>query len=262
MLYHELSKFSVPRALSQNPPALAPVLLYHTDNTLIIAHGRLSAQSNILEIDGIRLSARTVLLEVTEVLVPAAIISTHNKRTLKDFGPPPFQLIALRSHAFHFDGLVFGMESLQPTGVRTVEAQLGAGIAADGGDHDESIGLGDFLQNEVQELDEGDGKLDGESITTAATVVPDVSSQLHGRTELSGVEPPKPEWDKTIRSRVLKDVFHVFNMLRLSTGHGLRKEFTRALRDAIFIPNQEDRVRISAWAATQNTTNNIRAIAS
>ena len=40
-------------------------------------------------------------------------------------------------------------------------------------------------------------------------------------------------------------------MLRLSTGHGLRKEFTRALRDAIFIPDQEDRVRISAWAATQ-----------
>ena len=76
MLYHELSKFSIPRALSPNPPALAPVLLYHTDNTLIIAHGRLSAQSNIPEIDGIRLSARTVLLEVTEVLVPAAIISS------------------------------------------------------------------------------------------------------------------------------------------------------------------------------------------
>src|SRR6266545_7371113 len=84
ILYHELSKFSIPRALSANPPASAPILLYHTDNTLIVAHGRLLAQSNISEIDGIRLSACTVLLEVTEVLVPAAIISTHGKRALQD----------------------------------------------------------------------------------------------------------------------------------------------------------------------------------
>jgi len=256
LLYNELSKFSIPRALSAKPPASAPILLYHTDNTLVIAYGRLSALSNISEIDGIRLSARTVLLEVTEVLVPAAIISTHNKRALKDFGHPPFQLVALRSHVFHFDGLVFGMQSLEPgestaEGAMKARVQPAAGIVADEGDRDESTGLGDILRNEVQGVDEGEGNLDSESATTIVTAEADVSSQSHGRTELSKVEPPKPEWDKTIRSRVLKDVFHVFNMLRLSTGHGLRKEFSRALRDAIFIPDQEDRVRISAWAATQ-----------
>ena len=259
LLYNELSKFSIPRALSTKPPASAPILLYHTDNTLVIAYGRLSAPSNISEIDGIRLSARTVLLEVTEVLVPAAIISTHNKRALKDFGHPPFQLVALRSHVFHFDGFVFGMQNLEPRGptaVRAMKAQvqpaITTGIVPDEDGVDESTGLGDILRSEVQGLDEGEGNLDSEHATTIVTAEPDVSSRSHGTTELSKVEPPTPEWDKTIRSRVLKDVFHVFNMLRLSTGHGLRKEFTRALRDAIFISDPEDRVRISAWAARQN----------
>jgi hypothetical protein len=37
-------------------------------------------------------------------------------------------------------------------------------------------------------------------------------------------------------------------MLRLSTIHGLRKEFGRALRDVLFIADKEDRMRIATWA--------------
>jgi len=56
-------------------------------------------------------------------------------------------------------------------------------------------------------------------------------------------------WDTAIWSRVLKDVFYVFNMLHLSTMHGLRKEFGWALHDTLFIPDKEDHLQISAWAA-------------
>lgn len=76
----------------------------------------------------------------------------------------------------------------------------------------------------------------------------DPESRACGNEILANITEPVT-WDTTIRSRVLKDVFHVFNMLRLSTMHGLRKEFGRALRDTLFIPDREDRLRISAWAA-------------
>ncbi|XP_006454870.1 hypothetical protein AGABI2DRAFT_114604 [Agaricus bisporus var. bisporus H97] len=66
------------------------------------------------------------------------------------------------------------------------------------------------------------------------------------------IEDPQNWLNQPIRSRVLKDVWHVFHMFYLSVTHGLQKQFTRELRDAIFIPDKEDRIRINTWGAQQN----------
>ncbi|KAI8143102.1 hypothetical protein BJV82DRAFT_668743 [Fennellomyces sp. T-0311] len=44
--------------------------------------------------------------------------------------------------------------------------------------------------------------------------------------------------------RILKDIFHLMAMLKISKRHGLAKEFARRFRDAIFIINTEDRNRV------------------
>lgn len=54
-----------------------------------------------------------------------------------------------------------------------------------------------------------------------------------------------------IRSRVLKDPFHVFNMIYISRTHALRIPFAQALRDAMFIPHPEDKWRVSIWLQTK-----------
>ncbi|KAI9487949.1 hypothetical protein BDB00DRAFT_850742 [Zychaea mexicana] len=41
--------------------------------------------------------------------------------------------------------------------------------------------------------------------------------------------------------RILKDIFHLMDMIKVSKRHGLAKDFARRLRDAIFIVNQQDR---------------------
>ena len=79
----------------------------------------------------------------------------------------------------------------------------------------------------------------------------DIESRAWGEDILSTITRPVA-WDNTIRSRVLKDVFHVFNMLRLSTMHGLRKEFGRALCDVLFVADKEDRMQIAIWATKLN----------
>lgn len=49
-----------------------------------------------------------------------------------------------------------------------------------------------------------------------------------------------------ICSRVLKDVWHAFDMIVIPKNHGLRRIFARALHDAIFIVNPEDKALVSA----------------
>ena len=68
--------------------------------------------------------------------------------------------------------------------------------------------------------------------------------------ETLGTDPES--WDFVIHSRVLKDIWHVFHMFYISETHALRKQFTRELRDAILIPDHEDKARINAWGATQS----------
>jgi hypothetical protein len=57
----------------------------------------------VTSFDGINLTSTHTLVEITDILIPAAIISSHGKRSLKSFGPTPFSLVCLRSHLHVFD---------------------------------------------------------------------------------------------------------------------------------------------------------------
>ncbi|KAH8068402.1 hypothetical protein BXZ70DRAFT_1069038 [Cristinia sonorae] len=48
------------------------------------------------------------------------------------------------------------------------------------------------------------------------------------------------------RSRVLGDIWHLMNQFPVSMRHGLRRPFARALRDAMFIPDPEDKAAMEA----------------
>ena len=50
-----------------------------------------------------------------------------------------------------------------------------------------------------------------------------------------------------IQSRVLKDPFHVFNMIYVPRAHGLLYDFAHALCDAMFIPDKMDKDRIDVF---------------
>ena len=57
-----------------------------------------------------------------------------------------------------------------------------------------------------------------------------------------------------IPSRVLKDPWHAFDMLKISKSHGLRKEFACALRDALFIVNPSDKAKIDARLISEGSS--------
>lgn len=57
-----------------------------------------------------------------------------------------------------------------------------------------------------------------------------------------------------VRSRVLGDIWHAMDQFPISVHHGMRRPFARALRDAIFMPDQSDFTAINAVLETRGTS--------
>lgn len=60
--------------------------------------------------------------------------------------------------------------------------------------------------------------------------------------------------ETVIRSRVLGDIWHLMHQFKIPVHHGLRRPFARALRDAIFIPDPEDKSAVEKVLASKNVT--------
>ena len=262
LMYLELSKVSAPKPLPNDLVSMTPVLLYNTDNTTIIATGHLSPNLSAKTFDGINLTSTRTLVEITEILVPGAIVSTHCKRSLKSFGSTPFSLVCLRSHLHVFDPSKFHLPVQRQSQSATTQSTALTATSGctpaisepnDGSSTAEtdlvSDGAGTLLQESLGANTESHGIETQEDIQVASEASAarevDIESQRYGQQIL--LDATTSSWDTTLRSRVLKDPFHVFNMLRLSATHALRKEFARALRDVLFVPDQEDRHRITNW---------------
>ncbi|CEP06806.1 hypothetical protein, partial, partial [Parasitella parasitica] len=51
----------------------------------------------------------------------------------------------------------------------------------------------------------------------------------------------------SLSTRVLKDVFHLMDMIPINLNHGMSKEFSRKLRDALFVNNIDDEAMIRSY---------------
>lgn len=58
----------------------------------------------------------------------------------------------------------------------------------------------------------------------------------------------------SIPSRVLKDAFHVMDMIKIPLTHGMSKDFMRRFRDILFVVDLEDKQNIEQYLETKNTT--------
>jgi hypothetical protein len=92
-VYDVLSAIPLPAPLASNAEPLSPVLLYNTDNSHVIAWGVLSPDSTCC-FDGINVTATCCLVEIHNVYVPGAIITTPRQQPLSEFGQTPFSLFA------------------------------------------------------------------------------------------------------------------------------------------------------------------------
>ncbi|KAJ3725737.1 hypothetical protein C8R42DRAFT_574618, partial [Lentinula raphanica] len=174
---------SVPTPLPLPPDSapipLTPILLFGDDRSRLIARGCISEHYQPHgSYDSLTITDLRCVIEVQQVYVPGAVISTHKKMALESFGLPPFHILAVTDYA--------------------IDSQSQA---------------------------------EGDEVLRKVALTP---------------------WVTDMRSRVKKDPFHVFNMFYIPVAHGLRVDFSRALRDAIFLPDPADQRRIEVWGSTQH----------
>lgn len=254
-IYHKLQTLDVPQPLLAgsltNP---TPVLLYSADNTTVIAQGQIAVNHlGKPSYDSVNITPTRTVINVLEVLVPGAIITTHRKQALSTFGPAPFSVVCLRSHLRSFNPAQLPPPAA-PKLPQTHSQQDGLPTSESRNIDEEADGM-----ENLTAASENDGiPVSGLLLNDLADPPKDLPHIIDGASAALGMKllgnvPKAPEtWDNQIRSRVLKDPFHVFNMFYISRRHGLRYQFVRELRDAIFIPDQRDKARIDAWGATQN----------
>lgn len=269
-IYEKLSEIEIPRPLPRNPTPSMAVLIYSSDNTTLIAQGEISSHMCDQVFDGINITQTRIVVDVLRVFVPGAKLNIHQKRPLLSFGDPPFSVVCLRSHLRVFtpspwlsplsDG-----QYAEKNQINTLDISLGSrnsgGLDLD--DSDETFSLNHEIESSAA-LDTENGPSIGDIVTgnSNSANLPQISSNNSPSDideasvalgeEIMGPPPNASDWDGTIRSCVLKDVFHIFNMFKLSSTHGLRIDFARRLSDALFIPEAEDRNRINAWGSIQS----------
>ncbi|KAF7377554.1 3'-5' exonuclease domain-containing protein [Mycena sanguinolenta] len=242
-LYDSLVRIPVPSPLPPTAPIGTSVLLFSADRARLIARGTISATGGTY--DHINITPTRCLVDISEVIVPAAIITTHDKRKLSDFGPVSFKLVCLRSHLRISADL--NLPSTTSPVLSTVPSSSTSGpqLTVPAADVDSESGLGNLIETEL-----GSGEAHNPAALVHCEI--DAESQKIGFEVLATAAHNWGVWKTIIRSRVLKDAFHIFNMFYISVVHGLRIEFARALRDAIFIPDPVDKARIIAWGRRQN----------
>lgn len=315
-IYKELIKISAPCPLPDTMPIPhTPILLYHTDNTRMIASGVISPHSADARFDGISITPKRTVITVQEVFIPGALVTTHNQRSLKSFGPPPFDVVCLRSHVRTRPVASTAPDSSQST---LSELEESSSRLPPGQDRNptppspgptsalptleelqnretpelldpvpqndstadtyepSATGIADAVFDSLEELGTSEDSPADLPPTGAAgsqsqerpdlsTLGRDKDGEEYGRSLLSEWDMPSPlpghdsesepiaAWKTPIHSRVLKDPWHVFNMLDTPRNHGARIIFANALRDAIFIPDKGDKEKISRYLSTLPT---------
>jgi hypothetical protein len=262
-IYEALSLISLPKVL---PSVLLPglyVLLFGDNKSRLVARGQISPYNSRSSFDNINITSSRCILEIQEVIVPGAIIGPHRKRTLESFGPVPFHVVCLRSHVRLSNvsssdipppcsDITTPPETVQVVLPEPLESiSLSSDVQVEGLDApevstNEGVSLGDLIFGSSD--DSSSGSAAPSELASSSEI--DLGSQKEGEIALKQAR-EKSMWLPYIRSRVLKDPFHVFNMFYISVAHGLRVEFSHALRDAIFLPDPQDRARIIAWGASQ-----------
>jgi hypothetical protein len=250
-IFNSLSQNAAFQPLPTSEPCPnMPVFLFQADGSSPVAYGHISVDdgkyASNLEVSGIKVSKTRAVIEVQRVLVPGALIELRGKapkQTLFERGQVPFQIVCQRERLRRAPPVGDGVPSSSPplAYATAAEPTLSLDLGAHTDEPSESmdtIPLSDFLS--ADSVDPSDP--------------PDLTSferDAVGERQVATIE-KSPQIFTTVRSRVINDAFHIFQRIRISKTHGLLKAFSASFRDAIFIPEEEDKMAIVSYASKLN----------
>ena len=241
-IYHKLKQESVAETVLDSAGPGTPVTILQDDGNTI-ARGVLSLDTSKSACMGINHTTSRARVTIQEILVPGAILRLHNI-SLASLGPAPFDIIVKKNMLWSHP--VSSATSISHENARQTPFPSGS-------ENQPAIQqlLEFFSQpispdsNWTENVDDSDtnNNLDDDIDNAEA----DRLSLEEGLTLLREIEKNPSAWPATIHSRVLMDIWHAMARIRVSKEHGFRRPFARALHDAMLIPDQTDKSRISDY---------------
>lgn len=108
------------------------------------------------------------------------------------------------------------------------------------------------IPNTIDTLDGNEEEADDEQPEqNVAESIPDPTSMARAQALTVHVDSYQ---EPVRRSGVLGDIFHVEHQFKIPIHHGLRKPFLRALRDALLLPDPDDKAAVEAVVAKRDLT--------
>ncbi|KAG6877083.1 hypothetical protein C0992_010900, partial [Termitomyces sp. T32_za158] len=240
-------------AVTKATPVGTSVSLLSADRSTIVAHGFISPDQP-KKLHEVNVTKTRIVITITSISVPGYIVSGSLMPSKQDtpftsFPEPRFYLVCKLKH-LQISKSPPRNCSEPPTQFRSNTSIIYSSepsISAESGDDITNPLDTDqpSWYNEADIVSDGDqdpaqSAMDQASMTYA-TLLDAIAQTLETRTSDSSLK----------RSSVFGDIWHLMHQFPISMQHGLRRPFARALRDAFFLYDEEDKSTIEAFLATK-----------
>ena len=150
-------------------------------------------------------------IEIHDLVLPAALMSLHNKKSLASFGPTPFTVTCQKSYLRTRTNL----QGKQTTNSENLLPEMNAPLQFTSSGETEEDNSDDNTESWTKDAESIVTLEDSDALSNSKD---NLESLETGRSIFQDLEqnPTAP-----IRSRVLKDPWHAFDMINVPKAHGL-----------------------------------------
>jgi len=247
-LYQKLQEVPEPGQLPEQPLPGLLVSVYQEDGQTLIAYGQWSHANSNPKVGDINITKTRAAIDITKVIVKGAILRLH-RQSLESFGQPPFTIVC-KHNQLQTSSLEESAQ-VEDSNYSTILSQAAADYQSGNAENsDTASNVADQPTNAVVESWLRDLEGIDEAEILKAVKAACINEEAKKRCE-SIVQELSESPYSVIVTRVLKDAWHAFDLIYISKSHALRKLFARAVRDAMFVVNKEDRAKVEIYLKTE-----------
>jgi hypothetical protein len=202
------------------------VSIHQQNSQKVIALGTWSSHNSNPNaiINGIKMTPLNAAVEIQKIMVPGAVMTEHNS-LLSSFGPPPFTIVCKRNQVSS-SSINLELDQCNSESVQTQETHTTSSSTLTGITHNVNNEAIEYDNSWLADVDEELAE-NAPDFSVPESSTADQESLQQGAIII--VEISKEKDSPSIRSRILKDVWHAFDMILIPKNHGLRIIFARAL---------------------------------
>jgi hypothetical protein len=256
-VFHTLTSSTFGDLVDISTPGGTAVALFSSDNSRAVAYGTIALERPPKYL-GVNVTKTRILLNVNEILAPGYLISEDllpgkDNLPLSAFLPAPFTILCKAKHLRIRHNTLPIQASVKPTPSLPKTKDVSAPpipVSQEANDKTTDSAVTEDGGTPWYAEADNDSPLADEQVVNSSIRDPISHSKACKLLNSHGLGPT----GTVLRSRVLGDIWHLMHQFPISQAHGLRRPFARALRNAFFEYDSEDKADLEAFFKSKGVT--------